>query len=83
MFQIPTITQTQARNNKQVNEKINQLGKAIRENLGLDKPRKSVGDRVMDQFTSQFHTFNTANQYRILTSIPREKTENSFRIPLG
>ena len=84
MFQIPTITQTEARNGKHVNEKINELGRAIRENLDLDEPKKSVGDRVMDQFTSQFHTFDTADQYRILTSMPREDNrkflQDTFRV---
>ena len=67
-----------------MNEKINELGRAIRENLDLDEPKKSVGDRVMDQFTSQFHTFDTADQYRILTSMPREENrkflQDTFRV---
>ena len=63
MFQFPTITQSKARNTKHVNEKINQLGEAIRENLGIDEPKKSVGDRVMNQFINQFDDLKTEDQY--------------------
>ena len=61
-----------AKNPKYVNLKINELGKAIRLSLGVDEPEMCVGEKVMDQFVSEFDKVSTANQYRILTSMPKD-----------
>ena len=71
-LQLPKLTLTMAKNPKYVNLKINELGKAIRLSLGVDEPEMCVGEKVMDQFVSEFDKVSTANQYRILTSMPKD-----------
>ena len=61
-----------AKNPKYVNLKISELGKAIRLSLGVEEPEKSAGEKVMDQFVSEFDKVSTANQYRIMTSMPKD-----------
>ena len=71
-LQVPKLTETTAKNPKYVNLKIDELGKAIRLSLGVNEPEICAGEKVMDQFVSEFDKVSTANQYRIMTSMPKD-----------
>ena len=72
-----------AKNPKYVNLKINELGKAIRMSLGVDEPEMYVGEKVMDQFVSEFDKVSTENQYRIMTSMPRDVNRDFLQQTFG
>lgn len=69
-----TITQTLAKNPKAVNLKIEEIGQKIRDLLNLETPDKTVGERVMEQFTQNFDLLSMEDQYRVLTSMPRDES---------
>ena len=71
---ITEIPESKCQNEEYVNQKILEIGVNIRTKLEIEDPEVSLGDAVLQQLSSQFEKMNKADQYRVLTSMPKDSS---------
>ena len=81
-LEISTIKKKALADNKVIEKKIGEIGDAIRRKLKIDQT-PSVADIVMDQFKQEFDTMDKQNQYRVLTSMPKESSIHFLKNTFG
>ena len=81
---VSKIPESRSQDSKLVEDKIKELGMKIRTKLEIPEPNLSTGEKVMEQFTSNFNSMNKTDKYRVLTSMPtdcsRDMLKNTFGV---
>ena len=80
---IQQIPEHKSQDQKYVENKIVEIGVNIRSKLKIEKPNLSLGEKVLEQFISKFDTLSKTDQYRILTSMPKNCSTNTIQHTFG
>ena len=69
---------------KTINLIIESIEVEIRKKLGIEKRNKTTGEKVLEQFVSEYNDLETSDQFRVLTAMPRdaprEELQNLFGV---
>ena len=60
---VSKIPESRSQDSKLVEDKIKELGMKIRTKLEIPEPNLSTGEKVMEQFTSNFNSMNKTDKY--------------------
>ena len=71
---ITEIPESKIQDQEYVNQKISEIGVNIRTKLEIEEPEVSLGDAVLQQMSSHFEQMNKTDQYRVLTSMPKDSS---------
>ena len=80
---IEEIPDHKSQDQKYVENKIGEIGANIRSKLKIEEPNSSLGEKVLEQFTSKFDTMSKTDQYRVLTSMPKNSSINTIQQTFG
>ena len=76
---IPKLTNQQAQKPALVHSKIKMISKKVCDLLKVEDPPASVGDKMLEQFENEFGDQSKDDQYRILTSMPKEEFREALQ----
>ena len=77
------MSEKEANNQKKINQKICEVENKILDLLGLEIPSKSVGEKILEQFVSEFDQASSADQFRILTSMAKHSSREDLKKTFG
>ena len=80
---IEEIPEHKSQDKKYVENKIVEIGANIRSKLKIEEPSLYLGEKVLEQFTSKFDTMSKTDQYRVLTSMPKNSSINTIQQTFG
>ena len=80
---IEEIPEHKSQDQKYVENKIVEIGANIRSKLKIEEPNLYLGEKVLEQFTSKFDTMSKTDQYRVLTSMPKNSSINTIQQTFG
>ena len=83
ILNITEIPENKSEDQEYVNKKIDEIGENIRTKLKMEKPEVSVGDKVLQQFTDQFKHMSKTDQYRVMTSMPKDSSHKVLQDSFG
>ena len=79
---IKPIPEDKADDSPTIHKKLQEMNKHICGMLKVETP-KSSGDRVLEQFIIEYDHLNNSDQYRILTSMPRDTNQSFLQKTFG
>ena len=80
---IEDIPECKIQDKQYVENKIVEISVKIRSKLKIEEPNSSLGEKVLEQFTSKFDKMSKTDQYRVLTSMPKNSSINTIQQTFG
>ena len=78
-LQISPIPFSKVHDKKIIHKKIEEIGDATRKKLGTEKPDKSNGEKVIQQFVSEYEDLGSSDKFRVLTAMPRDMNREELQ----
>ena len=80
---ITEIPENKCQDEKYVNQKISEMCVNVRTKLEIGEPEASLGEEVLQQLSNQFVHMSKTDQYRILTSMPKDTSVKQIQKTFG
>ena len=80
---ITEIPRYKSQDKQYVKNKIEEIGENIRSKLKIEVPKTPMGEKILQQFTSQFDKMSKTDKYRVLTSMPEDSSIRTIQQTFG
>ena len=80
---ITEIPRYKSQDKQYVENKIEEIGENIRSKLKIEEPKTPMGEKILQQFTSQFDKMSKTDKYRVLTSMPEDSSIRTIQQTFG